>query len=311
MSYINNENKNRALLEEELNIDYNNLDYYDIYNIKNNSKVIYSLQSFLEEPNEDKSIDTKDTSDDNKKEEKEKEKEKEEEKDSDDPVWVRQELNTALIIFLTIINIIFILFLIGNWLYFEHLKYEKEDNEESETNNEENKSQNESRSININVAENKSSNEEHSFSILETIEKLIFSDIQALLWNLIIGIIAIFSVNFHFLYSVQLFTMYFLIKTMYTFIYSVQIRYNQFLAAGFLILIVSLFFAMIKYKWFTGPDECVTYSECFLDMLNSGIRGGSGMGFGIKKLGQEGYLIEFFLEWILFFVSFSSSFIQT
>ena len=302
MSYINNENKNRALLEEELNIDYNNLDYYDIYNIKNNSKVIYSLQSFLEEPNEDKSIDTKDTSDDNKKEEKEKEKEKEEEKDSDDPVWVRQELNTALIIFLTIINIIFILFLIGNWLYFEHLKYEKEDNEESETNNEENKSQNESRSININVAENKSSNEEHSFSILETIEKLIFSDIQALLWNLIIGIIAIFSVNFHFLYSVQLFTMYFLIKTMYTFIYSVQIRYNQFLAAGFLILIVSLFFAMIKYKWFTGPDECVTYSECFLDMLNSGIRGGSGMGFGIKKLGQEGYLIEFFLEWILFFV---------
>ncbi len=302
MSYINNENKNRALLEEELNIDYNNLDYYDIYNIKNNSKVIYSLQSFLEEPNEDKSIDTKDTSDDNKKEEKEKEKEKEEEKDSDDPVWVRQELNTALIIFLTIINIIFILFLIGNWLYFEHLKYEKEDNEESETNNEENKSQNESRSININVAENKSGNEEHSFSILETIEKLIFSDIQALLWNLIIGIIAIFSVNFHFLYSVQLFTMYFLIKTMYTFIYSVQIRYNQFLAAGFLILIVSLFFAMIKYKWFTGPDECVTYSECFLDMLNSGIRGGSGMGFGIKKLGQEGYLIEFFLEWILFFV---------
>jgi hypothetical protein len=96
--------------------------------------------------------------------------------------------------------------------------------------------------------------------------------------------------------------MYFLIKTMYTFIYSVQIRYNQFLAAGFLILIVSLFFAMIKYKWFTGPDECITYSECFLDMLNSGIRGGSGMGFGIKKLGQEGYLIEFFLEWILFFV---------
>ena len=162
------------------------------------------------------------------------------------------------------------------------------------------KSQNESRSLNINASEK--SNEQQSFSIWDTFKKLIFSDIQALLWNLILGLICIFSVDYHYLYSVQLFTMYFLIKTMYTFIYSVQIRYKQFLAAGFLILIASLFFAMIKYKWFTGPDECVTYSECFLDMINTGIRGGSGMGFGIKKLGQKGYLIEFILEWVLFFV---------
>ena len=69
-----------------------------------------------------------------------------------------------------------------------------------------------------------------------------------------------------------------------------------------IILIISLFFGMIKYKWFTAPDECFTYSECFFDMLNSGIRGGSGMGFGIKNLDQKGYLIEFILEWIIFLV---------
>ena len=300
---MNNFKYNRALLEETTFDEYYyNYDYDDIYNIKENPKIIYSMQSFLEEPNEklNEDPDNQKTEEDEKIEKEEK-KEKEDKKDSDDPVWVRYELNTGLIIFLTVINIIFIVFLISNWFYFEHLKFEKEENDENEGNNEDNKSQNESRSININYGDNKSSDAQ-SFSIIDAFSKLIFSDVQALLWNLLIGIICIFSINFHWLYSVQLFTMYFLIKTMYTFIYSVEIRYKQFLSAGFLILIVSLFFAMIKYKWFTGQDECVTYAECFLDMINSGIRGGSGMGFGIKKLGQKGYMIEFILEWVLFFV---------
>ena len=276
----------RALLEEISTYNKSVFDYYaydyDFYGIRNKSKYIYGIQSFLEEA-EDQT--------------KEQTVEKEE---PPPPVWIRYELNTGLIIFLTVINIIFIVFLISNWIYFEHLKYEKEEDDEDEANNEENRSQN-SRSLNISSGENKA-NEENSFSIMQVIQKLMFSEINALYWNLLLGIITIFSVDFHFLFSVQLFTMYFLIKTMYTFIYSVQIRYKQFLAAGFLILIVSLFFAMIKYKWFTGPDECFRYSECFLDMINSGIRGGNGMGFGIKKLGQKGYLIELFLEWVLFFV---------
>ena len=304
-SAMDNYHNNRALLEEhafdEYYYDFNNdYNYYDIYNIQNKTKIITSMQSFLEEPNDKTSEDNGDQKTEG--DEKEEKKEKEDKKDSDDPVWVRYELNTGLIIFLTVINIIFIVFLISNWLYFEHLKFEKEESDENEGNNEDNKSQNESRSMIVNVGGDNKSNDEQSFSIIDAFNKLIFSDVQALLWNLLIGIICIFSINFHFLYSVQLFTMYFLIKTMYTFIYSVEIRYKQFLAAGFLILIVSLFFAMIKYRWFTGPDECVTYAECFLDMINSGIRGGSGMGFGIKKLGQQGYLIEFILEWVLFFV---------
>ena len=292
----------RTLLEEEMPYEENYLNYLDTFNIQNKTRVIYSMQNFLEETNDKwkDDYDNQNTEADEKPEKEESKTEEKEENEEDNPVWIRHELNTQLIIFLTIINIIFIIFLIGNWFYFEHLKFEKEEDDENEANNDDSKSQNESRSLNINASEK--SNEQQSFSIWDTFKKLIFSDIQALLWNLILGLICIFSVDYHYLYSVQLFTMYFLIKTMYTFIYSVQIRYKQFLAAGFLILIASLFFAMIKYKWFTGPDECVTYSECFLDMINTGIRGGSGMGFGIKKLGQKGYLIEFILEWVLFFV---------
>ena len=233
---MNNFKYNRALLEETTFDEYYyNYDYDDIYNIKENPKIIYSMQSFLEEPNEklNEDPDNQKTEEDEKIEKEEK-KEKEDKKDSDDPVWVRYELNTGLIIFLTVINIIFIVFLISNWFYFEHLKFEKEENDENEGNNEDNKSQNESRSININYGDNKSSDAQ-SFSIIDAFSKLIFSDVQALLWNLLIGIICIFSINFHWLYSVQLFTMYFLIKTMYTFIYSVEIRYKQFLSAGIFI----------------------------------------------------------------------------
>jgi hypothetical protein len=253
----------RTLLEEEMPYEENYLNYLDTFNIQNKTRVIYSMQNFLEETNDKwkDDYDNQNTEADEKPEKEESKTEEKEENEEDNPVWIRHELNTQLIIFLTIINIIFIIFLIGNWFYFEHLKFEKEEDDENEANNDDSKSQNESRSLNINASEK--SNEQQSFSIWDTFKKLIFSDIQALLWNLILGLICIFSVDYHYLYSVQLFTMYFLIKTMYTFIYSVQIRYKQFLAAGFLILIASLFFAMIKYKWFTGPDECVTYSECF------------------------------------------------
>ena len=282
----NEASEKRVLLEENNNY----VDYYDnnimIENIKNRTNIITSMKSFLEEPENISEIITQE----------------ENTEEEIETYWVRQELNTKFIVLLTLINIIFIILTICNWLYFEFVKIEREEDEENEVS--ENKSQNDSYSgtNNLILNENKLNNDDTSFSIFDAFKKLLFSDIQVLVWNLLIGIIAILSINYHFLYSVQLFTMFILIDTMYTVIFSVQMRYRQFLSAGFLILIVSLFFAMIKYKWFTGPDECITYNECFFEMLNSGIRGGSGMGFGIKKLGQKGYIIEFFLEWMLFFI---------
>ena len=180
----------------------------------------------------------------------------------------------------------------SNWFYFEILKYEKEDDEEEEGNNGENGDDDD-----VNIAEEKNKEE---FSILKTFQKFYNSDVQNLMWNLLLSVVAILSVDFHFLYSVQLFTLFFLIKSMYTLIYSVQIRYAQFCTIGFMFLLTSLFFSMINYRWFTDKETCKTYSECFFDMLNSGIRGGAGMGFGIRKIGQKGYYIEFLLEMIIF-----------
>ena len=67
-----------------------------------------------------------------------------------------------------------------------------------------------------------------------------------------------------------------------------------------MIILGSLLFSMIKFKWLTGEDSCKSYSECFFDMLNSGVRGGSGMGFGIKKINQPGFYSEFILEMFIF-----------
>ena len=207
------------------------------------------------------------------------------------PVWLRRELNTPLIVILTIINIIFIIVVIANWLYFELMKGEKDivENEDENENGNNEQGNNDQR---------------ESFSLSETFSKLLTSETSLLLWNLIVGIIAIISVNFHFLYSVQLFTIFILIETMFTVIYSVQMKYKQFLSAGLLILIMSLFFAMLKYKWFTSDEECFTYNECFLDMIYTGIRGGAGMGFPMRKIDENRYFVEFILEWFFFFLFF-------
>jgi hypothetical protein len=153
--------KNRALLEENYyDYDDNYLDYeeYTIQRIKNNSNMIYSMKNYLQEPDEN--------SDDKKTDVEEK---KDEEKKKKGPVWIRQELNTALIIFLTIINIIFIIFIISNWLYFEYIKYEKDEDEEDEEG--ENKSQGELNSMNNNANVENKSNEEVSFSLFDAIKK--------------------------------------------------------------------------------------------------------------------------------------------
>ena len=295
----------RTLLEEKYSLlDENNyINYYDIYEkMKNRTNIIYSMQSFLEEPGgkTEKNSDNQtpeETTEVNKEEEDstnagENDNEIEEEKEI--PVWIRQELNTQIIVFLTIINIIFIFFLMSNWFYFEILKYEKEEDEEDKGNNDENGDGDDD----VNAGEG--NNKKESFSIINTFQKFYNSDVQNLMWNLLLSVVAILSVDFHFLYSVQLFTLFFLIKSMYTLIYSVQIRYAQFCTIGFMFLLTSLFFSMINYRWFTDKETCKTYSECFFDMLNSGIRGGAGMGFGIKKIGQPGYYIEFLLEMVIF-----------
>jgi hypothetical protein len=128
----------------------------------------------------------------------------------------------------------------SNWFYFEILKYEKEEDEEDKGNNDENGDGDDD----VNAGEG--NNKKESFSIINTFQKFYNSDVQNLMWNLLLSVVAILSVDFHFLYSVQLFTLFFLIKSMYTLIYSVQIRYAQFCTIGFMFLLTSLFFSMIN-----------------------------------------------------------------
>ena len=301
----------RTLLENNYAFDegtkfdeYNYINYYDIYDrMKNRTNVVYSMQSFLEEP-DTKTEDNKGTQEDTRNEDNQITEEGDENENENDnneieeekevPVWLREELNTQVITFLTIINIIFIIFLMSNWFYFEFLKYEKEENEEPEKKDDEKGEDDDDLEI------EDDQNQEKSLSILDIFKKFYSSDIQVLMWNLLLCVIAVISVDFHILYSIQLFTLFVLVKLMYSIIYTFKTKYEQFSSLGFMFLLASLVFSMIQYRWFSDLEECTSYSECFFNMLNIGIRGGAGMGFGIKKIGQHLYFIEFILEIIIF-----------
>ena len=187
--------------------------------------------------------------------------------------WTRKEINSKHIFVLNIIHLIYIVSICSFWIYLNNNKQK--------------------------VLSGKSIDEEHN----SLISNLLESEIAPLFWNLITGIIAGLSVKFHFIFSLQLFTIFAFFETMQTVIYSVRIRYMQFLSAGFLIIIFSLFFAMIKFYWFTDQanTNCLTYQQCFLSIVTDGIRGGGGMGFSIKKINEDDYFVEFLLEWIFYF----------
>ena len=185
--------------------------------------------------------------------------------------WTRKELNSRYIFLISLAHIFFIIITIINWVYFTLLKID---------------------------------DQEEKVSVIEFLYDAIFdSDIGCLIWNLIIGLIAMISIHFHFIYSMQLFTVFTLFETMQTVIYSVRIRYRQFLSAGLLMMIFSMFFAMVKFYWFTNEnsEECVTYGQCFLSIVTDGIRGGGGMGFPTKKITEEQYYSEFIFEWCFYF----------
>ena len=185
--------------------------------------------------------------------------------------WTRKELNSRYIFLISLAHLFFISITIVNWVYFTLLKIRDQD---------------------------------EKVSVIEFLYNAIFdSDIGCLIWNLIVGLIAMISIHFHFIYSMQLFTVFTLFETMQTVIYSVRIRYRQFLSAGLLMMIFSMFFAMVKFYWFTNKDseECVTYGQCFLSIVTDGIRGGGGMGFPTKKITDEQYYSEFIFEWFFYF----------
>jgi hypothetical protein len=182
---------------------------------------------------------------------------------------------------ISIFHIIFLVLTIGNWMTFAIIKLNRFS---------------------------------HSRKVLSFKEKLanygqllLHSDIFPLVWNLICGIIAILHKRNHFVYSLQLFTIFNLFPTMQSVIYSVRVRYKQFISATLLILIIILFYSSVSFylfrNQFMNGDEnlCDSFLHCFLTLINNGIRAGQGFGFPIKSINDKLYYPAFIAEWLFYF----------
>ena len=187
----------------------------------------------------------------------------------DEVIKTRKELNSNHIFTINLIHLIFLILIISNWIYFALWRcgWDKRP------------------------------------SIFGIITMIFTSEIFPLGWNFVSGFIGLLNMNFHFIFSLQLFSMITLFETMQTVVYSVRIKSKQFLSAGLLMMIFSLFFAMVKFYWFTDEfsEECVTFGQCFLSMVTDGIRGGAGMGFSTKRISDKQYYSEFIFEWVFYF----------
>ena len=87
-------------------------------------------------------------------------------------------------------------------------------------------------------------------SIYTYIQILINQEIFPFVWNLSLGLIALFNDNLRFIYSLQLFTIFNIVPTMSIVLYAVRIRYKQFLSTCFLICIIILFYSCLTFYYF-------------------------------------------------------------
>lgn len=148
-------------------------------------------------------------------------------------------------------------------------------------------------------------------SITKYLSLVLNIEVFPFVWNFIFGLMAtMFERELGFLYALQLFTIFNIFPTMSSVLYAVRIRYKQFLSTGFLLIILMLFYSSITLYFFrdslfnegVGENICGSYLQCFLYLMNYGIRSGSGVGFGIKKIGQAGYWTEFIFDWVFYFI---------
>lgn len=152
---------------------------------------------------------------------------------------------------------------------------------------------------------------EAGISFFSQVFSLFFKeDIFLLLWNFFFGFLALLDEKMNFLFALQLFSIFNIFPTMSSVIYAVRIRYKQFLSTAFLLLILILFYSAISYFYFRDElfnDElkeniCESLLQCFLYLINSGIRSGSGIEFNVKQIEDRGYFKEFFFGWMFYFI---------
>ena len=123
--------------------------------------------------------------------------------------------------------------------------------------------------------------------------------------TLLVGIPAILFKKFRFLFSLQLFPIFNIFDTIRSVLFSIKVRYKQFLSTAFLLVILILFYASVTLFYFRtlddGTELCSSYLECFLYLFNYGIRAG-GVPFNIKIDSQDGFWSEFVFSWVFYFI---------
>ncbi len=136
------------------------------------------------------------------------------------------------------------------------------------------------------------------------------AEIFPFVWNFFFGGLALLFENLSFLFALQLFTIFNISPTMSSVLYSVRIRYKQFASTGFLLVILMLFYASVTFFFFRDElynkeiDEniCETFLQCFLYLVNYGIRNGEGVHFKLKSMNEDGYWAEFIYAWVFYFI---------
>lgn len=155
-------------------------------------------------------------------------------------------------------------------------------------------------------------------SYFQKIKNLAISTIDfqifPLIWNFLVGILAIIRSDWYFLYSIQLFSVFVLFQTMRLAVKSLQLRAGSFIAVLILIIILIFFFNSIAFYFFIdlynegSENLCHNYIHCFFSHFNFGLRQGGGIGdldsYGEYNVNWNGqyYWATFIFGYIFFFI---------
>ena len=127
-------------------------------------------------------------------------------------------------------------------------------------------------------------------------------EITPFLLSFIFGLLGL---KYTFCYCFQLLPIFNVSETMGSVLFSIKVRYLQFLAATFLLFILILFYAACTLYFFNINDDgsylCTSYFQCFLYLFNDGLRAG-GVPFEPKIGSQPGFWSEFIYSWIFYFL---------
>jgi hypothetical protein len=139
----------------------------------------------------------------------------------------------------------------------------------------------------------------------------LFNDeIFFLLWNIVIGIVAISSPICNFLFSLQLFSIISFFDTMKTILMTIKLRWKQFTSTAILIVILIILFTGISFYFIRpyyilpdGMNVCSNYIYCFLTIFSYGIRLGGGVGdlIGLVRYDDPEFWYLFVFQWIFYF----------